>query len=124
MARGRWIVIPLFVALLVGAVMLAGRIGDVTMDEQTLPGSEAARGIELVQTRFSDGREATDIQPVFRSHSLTVDDPAYRAEVTAALKRGAGVVPGTRVVSYFPTGSWCPTPARAASPWPATAASS
>ena len=105
MARGRWIVIPLFVALLVGAVMLAGRIGDVTTDEQTLPGSEAARGIELVQTRFSDGREATDIQPVFRNPSLTVDDPAYRAEVTAALKRGAGVVPGTRVVSYFTTGS-------------------
>ena len=105
MARGRWIVIPLFVALLVGAVMLAGRIGDVTTDEQTLPGSEAARGIELVQTRFSDGREATDIQPVFRNPSLTVDDPAYRAEVTAARKRGAGVVPGTRVVSYFTTGS-------------------
>ncbi|HVH00140.1 MAG TPA: MMPL family transporter [Miltoncostaeaceae bacterium] len=105
MARGRWIVIPLFVALLVGAVMLAGRIGDVTTDEQTLPGSEAARGIELVQTRFSDGREATDVQPVFRNPSLTVDDPAYRAEVTAALKRGAEVVPGTRVVSYFTTGS-------------------
>ena len=105
MARGRWIVIPLFVALLVGAVMLAGRIGDVTTDEQTLPGSEAARGIELVQTRFSDGREATDIQPVFRNPSLTVNDPAYWAEVTAALKRGAGVVPGTRVVSYFTTGS-------------------
>ena len=105
MARGRWIVIPLFVALLVGAVMLAGRIGDVTTDEQTLPGSEASRGIELVQTRFSDGREATDNQPVFRNPSLTVDDPAYRAEVTAALKRGAEVVPGTRVVSYFTTGS-------------------
>jgi hypothetical protein len=33
MARGRWVVIPLFLALLVGAVMLAGRIGDVTTDE-------------------------------------------------------------------------------------------
>ena len=33
MARGRWIVIPLFLVLLVGAVMLAGRIGDVTTDE-------------------------------------------------------------------------------------------
>jgi hypothetical protein len=65
MARGRWVVIPLFLVLLVGAVMLAGRIGDVTTDEQALPGSEAMRGVELVETRFSDGREATDIQPVF-----------------------------------------------------------
>lgn len=105
MARGRWVVIPLFLALLVGAVMLAGRIGDVTTDEQTLPGSEAVRGIELVETHFSDGREATDVQPVFRSPDLTVDDPAYRAAVTESLGRAAQVVPGTRVVSYFSTGS-------------------
>ncbi len=105
MARGRWIVIPLFLVLLVGAVMLAGRIGDVTTDEQSLPGSEAVRGIELVETHFSDGREATDIQPVFRNPDLTVDDPAYREAVTASLERAAQVVPGTRVVSYFSTGS-------------------
>jgi uncharacterized membrane protein YdfJ with MMPL/SSD domain len=104
-ARGRWIVIPLFLALLVGAVMLAGRIGDVTTDEQSLPGSEAVRGIELVETHFSDGREATDIQPVFRNADLTVDDPAYRRAVTASLERAAQVVPGTRIVSYFSTGS-------------------
>ena len=105
MARGRWIVIPLFLVLLVGAVMLAGRIGDVTTDEQSLPGSEAVRGIELVETHFSDGREATDIQPVFRNPDLTVDDPAYRQAVTGSLERAAQVVPGTRVVSYFSTGS-------------------
>jgi hypothetical protein len=81
-ARGRWVVIPLFLALRVGAVMLPGRIGDVTTDEQALPGSEAMRGVELVETRFSDGREATDIQPVFRNPTLTVDDPAYREAVT------------------------------------------
>src|SRR4029453_13947335 len=105
MARGRWIVIPLFLALLVGAVGLAGRIGDVTTDEQSLPGSEAVRGIELVETHFSDGREATDIQPVFRNADLTVDDPAHRRAVTASLERAAQVVPRTRIVSYFSTGS-------------------
>jgi DNA-binding CsgD family transcriptional regulator len=97
MARGRWVVIPLFLVLLVGAVILAGRIGDVTTDEQALPGSEAMRGVELVETRFSDGREATDIQPVFRNPSLTVDDPAYREAVTETyavelLADGAGGV--------------------------------
>jgi uncharacterized membrane protein YdfJ with MMPL/SSD domain len=105
MARGRWVVIPLFLALLVGAVMLAGRIGDVTTDEQALPGSEAMRGVELIETRFSDGREATDIQPVFRHPTLRVDDPGYREAVTASLERAAAVVPGTRVVSYFSSGS-------------------
>lgn len=105
MARGRWIVIPLFLALLVGAVMLAGRIGEVTSSEQSLPGSEAARGVELIRAHFSDGRESSDVQPVFRNPALTVDDPAYREAVTAALRRGAAVVPGTRVVSYFGTGS-------------------
>lgn len=105
MARGRWVVIPLFLVLLVGAVMLAGRIGDVTTDEQALPGSEAMRGVELIETRFSDGREATDVQPVFRHPTLTVEDPAYEAAVTESLERAAAVVPGTRVVSHFSTGS-------------------
>lgn len=105
MARGRWIVIPLFIALMVGAVMLAGRIGEVTTSEATLPGSEAARGVALIEAHFSDGRETTDVQPVFRNPRLTVDDPAYRAGVTRSLERAAAVVPGTRVVSYFTTGS-------------------
>ena len=48
----------------VGAVTLAGRTGDVTTDEQGLQGSAAVRGIELVETHFSDGREATGVQPV------------------------------------------------------------
>jgi len=104
-ARARWVVIPLFLALMVGAVMLAGRIGEVTTSEATLPGSEAARGLQLLQDHFSHGRETTDVQPVFRNPRLTVDDPAYRAAVTRSLDRAAAVVPGTRVVSYFGTGS-------------------
>jgi RND superfamily putative drug exporter len=105
MGRLRWAVIPLFLLLIAGAAMLAGRVGEVLTSEQSMPGSEAQRGIELIQTRFSDGREATDIQPVFRNPDLTVDDPAYRAGVTASLARAAQVVPGTRTVSFFSTGS-------------------
>jgi RND superfamily putative drug exporter len=105
MARGRWVVIPLFLVLLVAGAMLAGRLGDVTSSEQTLPGSEAARGADLIDAHFSGGRETSSVQPVFRNRSLTVDDPAYRAAVTAALARAARLVPGTRVTSYFDTGS-------------------
>jgi RND superfamily putative drug exporter len=105
MARARWMVIPLFVVLLAGAVVLAGRLGEVTTSEQSLPGSDAARGVELIQAHFSDGSTSSDVQPVFRSRDLTVDDPAYREAVTAALGRAAALVPGTRVVSYFSTGS-------------------
>ena len=36
---------------------------------------------------------------------LTVDDPGYRRRGEAALARRGAVVPGTRVVSYFGTGS-------------------
>ncbi len=105
MGRLRWVVIPLWVALLVGAVMLGGRLGDVTSSESSLPGTEGQRGLALVETHFSDGRDASDIQPVYRHPTLTVDDPGYRAAVTASLDRAAALVPGTRAVSYFTTGS-------------------
>jgi len=105
MARLRWAVIPLWILIIAGAAMLAGRLGEVTSSDLTLPNTEAQRGTELVQTHFAKGREYSDVQPVFRSARLTVDDPAYRAAVTASLERAARVVPGTTVVSYFSTGS-------------------
>ena len=105
MGRFRWVIIPLWIALLVGAVMLGGRLGDVTTSEATLPGTEGQKGLELIETHFSDGKDSSDIQPVFRNRDLTVDDAGYRSAVTASLDRAAALVPGTRVVSYFSTGS-------------------
>jgi RND superfamily putative drug exporter len=105
MARFRWVVIPLWLLVVAMAVVLAGRLGDVTTSEATLPGSEAQRGADLIQAHFSGGHEYSDVQPVFRNPGLSVDDPAYRAAVTASLDRAAAVVPGTQVISYFTTGS-------------------
>ncbi|WP_217915442.1 MMPL family transporter [Miltoncostaea marina] len=105
MARRRWLVIPLFLLLMVAAAMGAGRLGDVMTSEQSLPGSEAERATRIVQREFSAGAETNDVQPVFRHPTLTVDHPAYREAVTASLERAAALVPGTRVVSYFGTGS-------------------
>ncbi|MEW6581863.1 MAG: MMPL family transporter [Actinomycetota bacterium] len=104
MARRRWWVVGAWIALMVVAVGLAARLGEVTTTEVTLPGTEAQRGITLIQDHFADG-DYTTVQPVFRRRTLTVDDPAYRREVTAALDRAARVVPGTQVVSYFSSGS-------------------
>jgi trehalose monomycolate/heme transporter len=105
MGRYRWLVIPEWIGILVVAFMLAGRLGDVTSTEQRLPGSEGERGVELIRSHFSDGRDYSEVQAVFRNPRRTVDDPAYRTAVTASLRRAAAVVPGTRVVSYFSTGS-------------------
>ena len=49
MGRLRWVVIPLWIALLVGAVMLGGRLGDVTTSEARLPGTEGQKGLELIE---------------------------------------------------------------------------
>ncbi len=105
MARWRWAVIPLWLVVLVAAVMLGGRLGDVLSDEFTQPGSEAERGIHLIQENFAGGGEFAEVMPVFRNPTLTVDDPAYRAAVTERLDRAAALVPGTEVVSYFGTGA-------------------
>jgi hypothetical protein len=45
--------------------MLGGRLGEVTTSEAALPGSEGQRGIELIETHFSGGRQISEIQPVF-----------------------------------------------------------
>ncbi len=105
MARWRWVVIPLWVVVIAAAVMFGGRIGDVLTDEATLPGSDAERGIHLIEQHFAGGDAFSEVTPVFRSPDLTVDDPGYRDAVTGALDRAAAVVPGTEVVSYFTTGA-------------------
>lgn len=105
MARWRWAVIPLWLAVMVAAVLLGGRLGDVLTDEFTQPGSEAERGIHMIQANFAGGGEFAEVMPVFRNETLTVDDPGYRAAVTASLDRAVALVPGTEVVSYYGTGA-------------------
>ena len=102
--RRRWWVVAGWIVLLVVGFMLASRIGDVTSSQVTLPGKESQRGIDLIQNKFGNG-DSTSLQAVFRNPSATVNDPAYRAAVTAGLTRAAAVVPGTQVVDYFSSGS-------------------
>jgi uncharacterized membrane protein YdfJ with MMPL/SSD domain len=98
MARLRWAVIPVWILIIAGAVMLTGRLGEVTTNDLSLPDSEAQRGTELIQAHFSSGREYSDVQPVFRHPRLTVDEAAYRAAAMASLARTARVVPGKRLL--------------------------
>ncbi len=102
--RRRWWVVAGWIVLLVVGFMLASRIGDVTSSQVTLPGKESQRGLDLIQNKFGNG-DSTSLQAVFRNPSATVNDPAYRAAVTAGLTRAAAVVPGTQVVDYFSSGS-------------------
>lgn len=105
MARWRWAVIPLWLVVMVAAVLLGGRLGDVLTDEFSQPGSEAARGVAMVETHFAGGGAFSEAMPVFRHPDLTVDDPGFREGVTESLRRAAAVVPGTEVVSYYSTGA-------------------
>lgn len=104
MARRRWWVVGAWIAIFLVTFMLAGRIGEVTTTQVSLPGTESQRGIDLIESTFADG-EYTTVQPVFQHKTLTVDDPEYRDAVTASLERAARVVPGTQVVSFFTSGS-------------------
>jgi uncharacterized membrane protein YdfJ with MMPL/SSD domain len=104
MARRRWWVVGAWIAIFAVTFVLAGRIGEVTTTQVSLPGTESQRGIDLIENTFADG-EYTTVQPVFQHTTLTVDDPEYREAVTASLERAAKVVPGTQVVSFFTSGS-------------------
>ena len=102
--RRRWWIVAAWVVLVVIGFMLAGRIGDVTSNQVTLPGKESQRGIDLIKQKFGDGK-STSVQVVYRNPNATVDDPSYRAAVTAGLARAAAVVPGTQVIDYYSSGS-------------------
>ena len=46
MGRWRWPVIGVWILVIAGAVLLAGRAGDVMTGDQGLPGSESERGAQ------------------------------------------------------------------------------
>jgi uncharacterized membrane protein YdfJ with MMPL/SSD domain len=104
MARYRWWVVGAWVVLLVVGATLAMRVGDVTSNQVTLPGTESQDGLDLIDEKFGDG-ESSSLQAVFRHPTLTVDQPGYREPVTASIERAAKVVPGTQVVDYYSSGS-------------------
>jgi len=104
MARHRWWVVGAWAILVVVGFWLALGIGKVTTSQVTLPGTESSRGLNLIADNFAKG-DSTSLQAVFRNPTATVDDPAFKAAVTASLARAAKVVPGTGVVSYYSSGS-------------------
>jgi RND superfamily putative drug exporter len=103
--RWRWPVLALWVVLLAGAVVLAGRAGEVMTDDQGLPGSESQRGGDLIEQAFSDGSGTTsELRLVFRDPGATVDDPAFREAAVRDIDAAATVVPGSSAISYYGTG--------------------
>src|SRR5437870_3669194 len=104
MARHRWWVVGAWLVLLVVGFWLASGVGKVTTSQVSLPGTESQRGLDLIGDHFAKG-DYTSLQAIFRNGTLTVDDPAFEAAVTASLARAAKVVPGTGVVSFYSSGS-------------------
>lgn len=103
--RWRWPVIAVWILVIAGAVLLAGRAGDVMAGDQGLPGSESERGARVIERSFSDGGDATsDVRLVFRDPALRTSDPDFRLAAVADIAAASAVTPGTTAVSFYSTG--------------------
>ncbi len=85
-ARRRWIVIACWAALLAAGLVLVPRFEDrLTGPPLTVVGSESARVQDLLDREFDQPFSEQNLI-VFESDRLTLDDPAYRQVVDAALR--------------------------------------
>src|SRR4051812_31555399 len=92
MARWRWLVVAIWLALLVGlGATLAPRTPSVLKGGgYTDPNSESAEAARILDREFN-AATTQSVAVVFRSPSLTVDDPAYRSVVDDAVQRLRGI---------------------------------
>ncbi|MEJ2578095.1 MAG: MMPL family transporter [Kineosporiaceae bacterium] len=102
-ARFRWWVIAAAAAGFAAAGIIGpGVFGNLTGAGFDTPGSEAARALERIEATV--GRQDTDVVAVYRSDTLTVDDPGFRD----AVQRSLGTLTAEdvdTVLSYYDTGS-------------------
>src|SRR5437588_308546 len=86
--RWRWAVVVLWtVLLIVSAGLLAPKAADVVKGGGfSMPGSESVQAADILQREFKLSPDNT-VVVVYRSASLTVDQPAYRADVAATSHR-------------------------------------
>ncbi|MFN8040200.1 MAG: MMPL family transporter [Acidimicrobiales bacterium] len=104
--RNRWITIGVWLAVLVGIAGLAGSIGSAFSDERSIPSSESADGITILEQTF--GKDAGGVQNgtiVFASDQQ-VTDPAVRDVMVPYFEKVATLPHVTSVVSpYDPLGA-------------------
>ncbi|MDQ3067633.1 MAG: MMPL family transporter, partial [Actinomycetota bacterium] len=87
-ARRPWTFVLGWVAAVVGAVLLIGSLlGDALSDEQRLTNNpDSLRAADLIVAELEQGDRANDLV-IFRSASLTVDDPAFRQKLSRVAER-------------------------------------
>jgi trehalose monomycolate/heme transporter len=103
-ARARWWVLAAGVLLvLVGAAWGSGVFGVVSGGGFNDPGSPSQRVREQITREF--GETEPDIIVLYQSGTHTVDEPAFRAPVTAALASLSGRPEVAGVASWYSTGS-------------------
>ncbi|MBA2361945.1 MAG: MMPL family transporter [Chloroflexia bacterium] len=99
----RKLILALGTAFIVfAAVWGTGVFGAMTNGGFDDPGSDSYKAAQRLDTGL--GRGGADVVALYRSETLTVDDPAYRAAVTTALAR----LPEAKiasVASYYSTGA-------------------
>jgi len=85
MAHRRW-VIATWIAIAIGTTALASVVGRQYASDFSLPGTEAQRVVDLLDSHFP--AQSGDVDTiVFRTSRGTVDDPAVRAAIVPLLAR-------------------------------------
>ena len=85
-------------AIVLGVVGAAAGLGDLTTEGDVTNNPDSIRAEDLIEQRLPDRRAATELV-VVRSERLTVDQPAFRAEVQrlAGIARSTGQVAGAAI---------------------------
>jgi RND superfamily putative drug exporter len=102
--RRRW-VLGAWLALLIGASVLAGALGGTTSDAFTIPGTESQRAMDLLEERFPE-QSGSSARLVFASEDDTpLTDAELRAGIEATLAEAAAAPEVVSVTDPFETGT-------------------
>lgn len=101
--RRRWWVLGTWIVVLLVCAPLAGKAnGVLKAGGIEVPHSDSAVASSILANEF-DVSALNNVAVVFRSSTLKVGDPAYKAQVQAAARRVARADGVTRVVTYYKT---------------------
>jgi RND superfamily putative drug exporter len=101
--RHRWRTFLAWVLALVVIQIVAASVGVKQISSFRLPGTESQRAYDLLAERFPAAKGDTD-QLVFRARSGTLNDPANKERIEAALKKVAAADSVAGVQSPFSQG--------------------
>jgi putative drug exporter of the RND superfamily len=103
--RWRWPVVAIWaVMLVVASGFLAPKAADVVKGGGfSMPGSESVQAADVLQREFKLSPDNT-VVVVYRSPSLTVDQPGYRKDVADSSHRIAGLAHVASVLTFYNSG--------------------